>query len=137
MTNVSTMRLEIVTPERKVYSDDVDMIIVRGVLGELGILPKHAPFVTPLDISAMRIKKDSKEQLVAIGGGFLEVSQDKVVILAETAELPEEIDYNRALAAKERAEQRLSITGAEELDFKRAQLALQRATNRIKVVDKR
>lgn len=137
MTKVSTMLLEIVTPERKVYSDKVEMVIVRGILGEIGILPRHAPFVTPLAISVMRIKKDGKENLIAISGGFIEVNPDKVVILAETAELPEEIDYNRALAAKERAEKRLSRTGAEELDFRRAQLALQRAVNRIRVIEKK
>lgn len=131
------MRLEIVTPERKVYSDEVEMIIVRGVEGELGILPNHAPFVTPLAISAMRIKKDGKELLVAINGGFLEVNKEKVVILAETAELPEEIDYNRALAAKERAEARLAKKAVESLDYKRAELALQRAINRINISGKR
>lgn len=131
------MRLEIVTPERKVYSDEVEMIIVRGIEGELGILPNHAPFVTPLAISAMRIKKDGKEFLIAISGGFIEVSREKVVILAETAELPEEIDYDRALAAKERAEARLVNKVAENLDYKRAELALQRALNRIKVAEKR
>jgi len=134
---VSTMRLEIVTPERKVYSDDVEMIIVRGVLGELGILPNHAPFVTPLAISAMRIKKDGKELLVALNGGFLEVNTDKVVILAESAELPEEIDYDRALAAKERAEARLANKAIENLDYKRAESALQRAINRINIAGKR
>lgn len=131
------MRLEIVTPERKVYSDEVEMIIVRGIEGELGILPNHAPFVTPLAISAMRIKKDGKEFLIAINGGFLEVNREKVVILAETAELPEEIDYNRALAAKERAEARLAKKAVESLDYKRAELALQRAINRINISGKR
>lgn len=131
------MRLEIVTPERKVYSDEVEMIIVRGIEGELGILPNHAPFVTPLAISAMRIKKDGKEQLVAINGGFLEVNREKVVILAESAELPEEIDFDRALAAKERAEARLANKAVENQDFKRAELALQRAINRINISGKR
>ncbi|MFV9510412.1 F0F1 ATP synthase subunit epsilon [Tepidibacillus sp. LV47] len=130
---MSTIRLEIVTPERKVFEDDVNMVIARGVEGELGILPKHAPFVTPLVVSALRIKKGKEEKVVAISGGFLEVSQNKVVILAEAAELPEEIDVNRALAAKERAERRLAQSGKEELDFKRAQLALKRALNRLKV----
>lgn len=137
MTKVSTMRLEIVTPERKVYSDEVEMVIVKGVLGEIGILPKHAPFVTPLAISIMRIKKEGKELHVAITGGYLEVGNDKVVILAEAAELPEDIDYDRAVAAKERAERRLANTGSEEYDFKRAQFALQRAVNRIKLVEKK
>ncbi|GBF11818.1 F0F1 ATP synthase subunit epsilon [Tepidibacillus infernus] len=134
---MSTIRLEIVTPERKVYSDDVNMVIVRGEMGELGILPKHAPFVTPLVISPVRIKKDGKEQLIAISGGFLEVNENKVIILAETAELPEEIDVNRAIAAKERAESRLATTGKEDWDFKRAQAALQRALNRIRVSERK
>lgn len=130
---MSTIRLEIVTPERKVYSDDVNMVIVKGELGEIGILPKHAPFVTPLVISALLIKKDGSEHKVAISGGFLEVNPDKVVILAESAELPEKIDIDRAVAAKERAELRLAQTGTEGIDFKRAQLAIQRAVNRIRV----
>lgn len=128
---MSTINLEIVTPERKVYSDDVNMVIVKGELGEIGILPKHAPFVTPLVISAVRIKIEGTEQLVAISGGFLEVNNDKIVILAEAAELPEQIDYDRAIAAKERAERRLDQKGKEEYDFKRAELSLQRAMNRI------
>lgn len=130
---MSTIRLEIVTPERKVYSDEVNMVIVRGELGELGILPKHAPFVTPLVISAVRIKKDGEEQLVAISGGFLDVNPEKIVILAETAELPEEIDLDRAIAAKERAQQRLSRKDMDQIDFRRAELSLQRALIRINV----
>lgn len=124
---MSTIQLEIVTPERKVYSDNVNMVIVKGELGELGILPKHAPFVTPLQISPIRIKKDGDEFKIAISGGFIEVNPEKIVLLAETAELPEEIDIDRAMAAKERAERRLAHTGVEEIDFRRAQLALQRA----------
>ncbi len=134
---MSTIKLEIVTPERKVYSDDVNMIIVRAETGELGILPKHAPLVTPLVISVVRLKKDDSEHLIAISGGFLEVSKNKAVILAEAAELPEEIDFDRAIAAKERAERRLEQTAKEDLDFKRANLSLQRALNRIKVVEKK
>ncbi len=130
---MSTFRLEIVTPERKVYSEEVEMVIARGELGEIGILPNHAPFVTPLVVSALRIKKNGSETLIAISGGFMEVNQNKVVILAETAELPQEIDVDRAAAAKERAEQRLAKSGAADLDFKRAQFALQRALNRIQV----
>jgi len=132
---MSTIQLEIVTPERIVYSQEVNMVIVRGELGEIGILPKHAPFVTPLVISGVRIKKENEEQKVAISGGFLDVNPEKVVILAETAELSEEIDVDRAMAAKERAERRLAEKGKEEIDFKRAQLALQRAINRLKVAN--
>lgn len=130
---MSTIRLEIVTPERKVYSDEVNMVIVRGELGELGILPKHAPFVTPLVISAVRIKKDGEEKLIAISGGFLDVNPEKIVILAETAELPEEIDLDRAIAAKQRAQSRLSRKDMDQVDFRRAELSLQRALTRINV----
>jgi len=134
---MSTIWLEIVTPERKVYSAEVDMVIVRGELGEVGILPKHSPFVTPLVISAIRIKKDGNEQLIAISGGFIEVNSEKVVILAEAAELPEDIDVDRAMAAKERAERLIEKKQTDALDFKRAHLAIQRAVNRIQVAQKK
>jgi F-type H+-transporting ATPase subunit epsilon len=130
---MSTMLLEIVTPERVVYSEQVDMVVVRGVEGELGILPNHIPLVTPLKIAPAKIKKDGRDKWVAVNGGFLEVRKDKVVILAESAELPEDIDVERALAAKARAEQRLQAARQEEIDFRRAQLALMRALNRLEV----
>jgi F-type H+-transporting ATPase subunit epsilon len=130
------LKLEIVTPEHKVFSDDVDMVVVKGVSGELGILPDHIPMVTPLQISAMKIKKNGKDIIVAVNGGFMEVRKDKVVILAESAELPEEIDVERARAAKERAEERLRVR-RDELDFRRAEMALQRAMNRIHVSERK
>lgn len=132
---MSTIQLEIVTPERKVYQDDVNMVIVKGELGEIGILPKHAPFVTTLAISAVRIKKEGAEHKVAVSGGFIEVNPDKVIILAESAELPDEIDIDRAMAAKERAERILAQTGKEEFDFNRAQAALRRASTRLDVAN--
>ncbi|MGD9677945.1 MAG: F0F1 ATP synthase subunit epsilon [Vulcanibacillus sp.] len=134
---MSTIRLEIVTPERKVYSEDVNMVIVKGELGEIGILPNHAPLATPLVISVVKIKKDGLELNVAIGGGFFEVGNNKAVILAETAEFPENIDLERAQKAKERAEKRLANKSDEDLDVKRVELALQRALNRINVAEKK
>jgi F-type H+-transporting ATPase subunit epsilon len=134
---MSTMLLEIVTPERIVYSEQVDMVVVRGVEGELGILPNHIPLVTPLKIAPAKIKQGNREQLIAVNGGFVEVRKDKVVILAESAELPEDIDVERALAAKARAEQRLQAARQEEIDFRRAQLALMRAMNRLEVKNHR
>jgi len=134
---MSTIRLEIVTPERKVYSEDVTMVIVKGELGEIGILPNHAPLATPLVISIVKIKKDGLELNVAIGGGFFEVGNNKAVILAETAEFPENIDLERAQKAKERAEKRLANKSDEDLDVKRVELALQRALNRINVAEKK
>jgi len=132
---VSTLLLEVVTPERIVYSEQADMVVVKGAEGELGILPNHIPLVTPLKIAPVRVKSGSKEQLIAVHGGFMEVRKDKVVILAESAELPEEIDVDRARSAKERAERRLAQR-AENIDYARAQIALQKAINRLKVSGK-
>ncbi|RTE08977.1 F0F1 ATP synthase subunit epsilon [Paenibacillus whitsoniae] len=134
---MSTFLLEIVTPERKVYAEDVNMVSVKGVAGELGILPNHIPLVTPLKIAPITVKKQGqKDQVLAVNGGFMEVRKDKVVILAESAELPEQIDVDRAKAAKERAEKRLAETKQENVDFKRAEASLQRALNRIGVSGK-
>ncbi|REE91447.1 F-type H+-transporting ATPase subunit epsilon [Paenibacillus taihuensis] len=129
---MSSFLLEIVTPERKAYAQDVNMIIVKGSEGELGILPNHIPMVTPLKIAPVTIKKDRSEEVIAVNGGFLEIRKDKVVILAESAELPGDIDVARAEAAKQRAEQRLNGK-RDEYDQVRAELALQRALNRIVV----
>jgi len=131
---MSTFLLEIVTPERKVYEQDVDMIIVRGVEGELGILPNHIPLVTPLRIAPLEVKKGGDRESIAVNGGFMEVRKDKVVILAESAELPGEIDVDRAKAARERAQQRLNAK-REDIDFRRAEMALQRAVTRIRVAE--
>ncbi|MEK8131689.1 F0F1 ATP synthase subunit epsilon [Paenibacillus filicis] len=131
---MSTFLLEIVTPERKVYAEQVSMIVARGVEGELGILPNHIPLVTPLKIAVVTVKiQGSKDLSIAVNGGFMEVRKDKVVILAESAELPEQIDVDRAKASKDRAEQRLKNAKQEKIDFHRAELALQRALNRLGV----
>lgn len=135
---MKTFQLEVVTPERKVYSDEAAMVIVKGVDGELGILPDHVPFVTPLQIAPVTIKKsEGEEHVIAVNGGFIEVHKNKVSILAESAELPEEIDVDRAEAARERAEERLKKYKQEEIDFRRAELALQRAMNRLRVAGRR
>ncbi|UUZ82585.1 F0F1 ATP synthase subunit epsilon [Paenibacillus sp. P26] len=135
---MSTFLLEIVTPERKVYAETVNMIIAKGVEGELGILPNHIPLVTPLKISPVTVKKQGEsDQFIAVNGGFMEVRKEKVVILAESAELPEQIDIERAQSAKARAESRLQATKQDNIDFKRAEAALQRALNRIEVYGRR
>ncbi|MCE5169255.1 F0F1 ATP synthase subunit epsilon [Paenibacillus profundus] len=133
---MSTYLLEIVTPERKVFEQQVDMISVKGVEGELGILANHIPLVTPLQIGPMKIKEGGREHWIAVHGGFVEVRKDKVVVLAESAELPDDIDVERAKAAKARAEQRLAIaqrSKQDSVDFRRAELSLHRAVTRIKV----
>jgi len=130
---VSKMTVEVVTPERVVYSGQAEMVIARGVEGDLGILPNHMPLVTPLKIAPVRIKVEGgQETKVAVSGGFMEVRGDKVTILAETAELPGDIDVERAKAAKERAEKRLAER-YPDLDVKRAERALQRALARLDV----
>ena len=134
---MSTLLLEIVTPERKVYAQDVNMVIVKALEGEMGVLPNHIPLVTPLKIGPVIAKKKDGNEFIAVHGGFMEVRKDKVVILAESAELADEIDVERAKRAKERAEERLARKRAEEIDFRRAELALQRALNRLDVASKK
>jgi len=130
-----TFRLEIVAPERVVYSDDVYMVIARATNGDIGILPGHAPLITGLQIGVVRIKKEGTEERVAVAGGFMEVKPDKVVIVANAAERAEEIDVSRAQAAKERAEKRLAEK-SDEIDVVRAEAALKRAMARLKATGK-
>ncbi|WP_281883170.1 F0F1 ATP synthase subunit epsilon [Paenibacillus sp. YYML68] len=135
---MSTILLEIVTPERKVFAEQASMVIAKGVEGELGILPNHIPLVTPLKIGSVTVKQPQKKDVViAVNGGFMEVRKDKVVILAESAELPEQIDVDRAKASRERAEKRLKEIKQANVDFKRAELALQRAMNRLDVSERK
>jgi len=129
---MATFLLDIVTPERKVFSGQVSFVGVVGYEGELGIMANHMPLVTPLKIAPVKIvMEDGTQQFVAVGGGFIEVRGKQATILARTAELPEEIDVDRALRAKERAEERLRKK--MEVDVKRAEIALQRAITRLKV----
>lgn len=132
---MSTFLLEIVTPERKVYAEQVNMIVVKGVAGDLGILPHHIPLVTPLKIAPVHIKQGSTNVYIAVSGGFMEVGKEKVIILAESAELPGDIDLERAKSAKARAEGRLNDK-VEHIDFHRAEMALQKALMRISVSEK-
>ncbi|MDU4960900.1 MAG: F0F1 ATP synthase subunit epsilon [Sporomusaceae bacterium] len=128
-----TLRLDIVTPERIVYSDDgISMVIARAVDGETGILPGHAPLITALAIAPLRVKKNDAELQFAIGSGFMDVKDNVVTILVNVAELPEEIDVQRAEAAKSRAEERLQ-RHVPDIDQERAEAALRRALVRLKV----
>lgn len=111
------------------------MVVCKAETGELGILPDHIPIVAPLSIGAVRLKKNNDTHHVAISGGFMEVNQNKVTILAQSAERAADIDIARAQAAKARAERRLADKKAET-DFRRAELALNRAINRLEVVKK-
>ncbi|WP_041809231.1 F0F1 ATP synthase subunit epsilon [Evansella cellulosilytica] len=130
------MQANVVTPDGSVYNGQVEMVSAKTTEGELGILPGHLPLVTPLDVGAVRLKHDSKIQLIAVSGGFMEVRPDEVNVLAESAELPSDIDVARARAAKERAERRLEQAKKDNIDFKRAEMALKRAINRLDVANK-
>ncbi|NSL52079.1 F0F1 ATP synthase subunit epsilon [Calidifontibacillus erzurumensis] len=130
---MKTIQVSVVTPDGAVIETDVEMVSVKAVSGELGILPGHIPLVAPLTISAVRLKSGGKTELVAVSGGFVEVRPDKVTILAQAAELAKDIDIDRARAAKERAERRLAQAKADDVEFKRAELALKRAMNRLRV----
>jgi len=129
---MKTVLVNVVTPDGPVYDADVEMVSVKAQSGELGILPGHIPMVAPLQIGAVRLKKGSGTELVAVTGGFLEVRPDKVTILAQAAETADSIDVARAEAAKKRAEERLNQK-TDDIDFKRAELALKRAINRLDV----
>ena len=129
---MKTVKVNVVTPDGPVYEADVEMVSAKAQSGELGILPGHIPMVAPLQVGAVRLKKGSNTELVAVSGGFLEVRPDQVTILAQAAETPEHIDVHRAEEAKHRAEQRLQAK-QDHVDFKRAELALKRAINRLNV----
>ena len=132
---MSSLKLDIVTAERVVYSEEVDAVIAPGIEGQLGILPHHAPLMTTLQAGELRVKRGSEEDILAISGGFLEVRPDKVVILADSAERAEEIDIARAESARKRAEERL-VSHGTEFDSIRCDLALRRAMARLTVADK-
>lgn len=132
---MSSIRLDIVTAERAVYSEDVDMVIAPGVQGQLGILPHHTPLMTTLQAGELRIKKGGEEVSLAISGGFLEVRPDKVVVLADSAERADEIDISRAEEARRRAQERLSEKGKTGEDEARAEASLGRSLVRLKVAD--
>jgi len=130
------LKLDIVTAERNVYSDEVDMVTAPGIEGELGILPRHAPLMTALQPGELRIRKGDQIEYFAIGGGFMEVRPDRVIILADSAEHADEIDIERAEAARRRAEQMLK-EGAPETEIAAIQAALRRSQVRLKVARRR
>ena len=130
-------RLEIVTAERLVYSDEVDVLTAPGIQGQLGILAHHAPLMTMLQPGELLIKKDRDEICMAITGGFLEVRPDKVIVLADAAEKAEEIDVARAEAARCRAIETVGKPTVEQVDLSLAEAALKRALVRLKVAERR
>jgi len=132
-----TTRLEIVTPEKRAFSDDVDAVTLPGSEGELGILPHHAPLLSILGAGELRYRKGGLEESFAIVGGFVQVLPDRVVVMAETADLAAEIDLEKAEEARREAERALEAGFVEPADLAQARAALQAALVRIRVAERR
>jgi F-type H+-transporting ATPase subunit epsilon len=133
---MATLHLEIVTQERRLYTGDVDMVVAPGSDGEMGILPHHASLLTTLKEGVLKVKHDGREDLFSIGGGFMEVQPDRVIVLADVAERAEEIDLARAEEAHRRAEEMLKERPAG-VDIEKALASLRRAQIRVAVAQKR
>ncbi len=133
---MATVKLDVVTAEGVVFSDDVELVVALATEGELGILPHHTPLMAILQPGELRVRKGGEDLYLAVSGGFLEVRPDRVIVLADTAERAEEIDRQRAEEAKKRAEEILAHP-APEVDLSRAEAALHRSIARLKVAERR
>ena len=131
------LQLEIVTPEKLAYQGEVDSVQLPGSEGELGVLPHHAPLVSTLGAGELRLRKGGEEEFFAIVGGFLQVLPDKVVVMAETADMASEIDLEKAQEARRQAEAALESGFHEGADLSAARAALQQALIRIRVAERR
>jgi F-type H+-transporting ATPase subunit epsilon len=129
------IRLEVVTPKGAKVSEDVDIVTAPGFGGDFGVLANHAPFLSTIKVGTLTYENGKERKTLMVSGGFCEVSNNKVTFLVESAEFGFEIDVERAMRAKERAEKRLAQMAQDEEDFnrKRAEIALQRAIMRLKV----
>jgi F-type H+-transporting ATPase subunit epsilon len=132
------INLEVVTPKGAIVSEKVDIVTAPGFAGEFGVLANHAPFLSTIRVGTLHYKKDGNEMELMISGGFCEVSNNKITFLVESAERGHEIDVDRALQAKERAEKRLLQTKEQlaKIDRARAEAALQRALARLKIAQR-
>lgn len=131
-----TIRLEVVTPEKSVVSDDAKIVMAPGELGEFGVLTGHTPFMTSLKTGTLRYEDASgSERFVFVSGGFAEALPDRVTILADSAERRSDIDLDRAKSALQRAEERLAKSEDAGIDILRAKMAMYRALARIRLVE--
>jgi F-type H+-transporting ATPase subunit epsilon len=131
---MARLRCEVVTAERSVFVDTVDMVVAPGTEGQLGILPSHAPIMTALTFGELIIHREGQpDEFMAIGGGFLEAGPDHVTILADSAERAHEIDIARAEEARRRAEETMSRSHKKDAEFVQAEAALRRSVIRLKV----
>jgi F-type H+-transporting ATPase subunit epsilon len=127
----SKIRLELVTPERLLVSDEVDEVIAPGYEGEFGVLPEHTQYLAILSAGVLRYRKGDEVRKVAVSGGFAEVTSDQVAVLADVAEKAEEIDVDRARQARSRAEAALQDPSTDDASYRRMSFALQRALARL------
>lgn len=127
--------LEVVTPEKKLVSEMVDIVVAPGELGEFGVLSNHIPFLSKLRVGELRFRVGTSQRYIAIMGGYCEVLPDRVTVLAPAAEEARDIDLVRAKAARERAERRMK-EAKDRLEFARAEAALQRALARLKIAER-
>lgn len=130
-----TFNFNVVAPDGQVLNKDIEFVVVPGENGELGILPNHAPLIAGLGIGVVRYTEGGKVKKLAISGGFMEVVNNKVTVIANTAETAEKIDLERAQAAKDRADRRMKER-QPDTDIARAEVALKRAIARIKAVER-
>ena len=134
---MAVLNLEIITPSKSVFTGEINSITVPGTLGSFQVLKNHAPLISTLEIGSIKVVDlQSKTILYATGGGTIEVNDNKVLVLADSIELIESIDVQRARQSKERAEQRLVNKSVEKIDVARAEASLARALNRIKLTEK-
>lgn len=134
---MAQIHLEVVTPSGAVVSEEVDIVTAPGVSGEFGVLANHAPFLSTIKTGTLSFKKDRIAKFLMVTGGFTEVSNNKITFLVESAEFGNDIDVERALRAKERAEKRLAQAqqATEKINRVRAEAALQRALARIRTAE--
>ena len=130
------LQLELVTPERRAFTQEVDMVVVPGIDGQLGILPHHTPLITALGVGELKIRRGGEEQIFGVSGGFVEVRPDRVVIMADLAEHSNEIDEAKAAEARRQAETQVS-EAQDPVDLARARAALQTALMRERIATRR
>jgi F-type H+-transporting ATPase subunit epsilon len=131
------IQLEVFTPERRVLAEPVDMVTIPGLGGELGILPGHTSLISQLQTGVLTYVQEGKASQLHVSGGFVEVKDDQVAILAEVAERPEEIDAARARLSRERVEKQLSVWSGTEEDFEVARAKLERSVVRLLLASSR
>jgi len=133
---MAELNLEIITPEKPIFKDQIEAVTIPGTLGSFQILKDHAPLISSFEVGVIKVKKDSTETFYTTSGGTIEVNENKVLVLADSIEKISEIDQDRAEQARQRAEERLRKKHEADLDEARARAALNRALNRLSAVKK-